>query len=81
MLLHEREATGNQDLLRFGGFLSLNLSKKQQDPKFLFDCQNQGPSWLSNYCKRSIGTTCWREMNESMFCNFGTHEKKLVLEV
>ena len=33
MLLHEREATRNQDFLQFGGFLSLNLSKKQQDPK------------------------------------------------
>ena len=33
MLLHESEATRNQDFLQFGGFLSLNLSKKQQDPK------------------------------------------------
>ena len=31
MLLHERQATRNLDFLQFGGFLSLNLSKKQQD--------------------------------------------------
>ena len=36
MLLHESEATRNQDFLQFGGFLSLNLSKKQQDPIFFF---------------------------------------------
>ena len=58
MLLHEREATRNQDFLQFGGFLSLNLSKKQQDPKVFFECQNQGPSRLSNYSKRSMGTAC-----------------------
>ena len=31
MLLHERQATRNLDFLQFGGFLRLNLSKKQQD--------------------------------------------------
>ena len=31
MLLHERQTTRNLDFLQFGGFLSLNLSKKQQD--------------------------------------------------
>ena len=58
MLLHEREATRNQDFLQFRGFVSLNLSKKQQDPKFFFEYQNQGPSRLSNYSKRSMGTAC-----------------------
>ena len=37
MSLHEREATGNQDFLQYGDFLSLNLSKKQQDPNFFLD--------------------------------------------
>ena len=31
MLLHERQTTRNLDFLQFGGFLSLNLPKKQQD--------------------------------------------------
>ena len=35
-MLHKREATRNQDFLQFGGFLSLNLLKKQQDPKICF---------------------------------------------
>ena len=67
MLLHEREATRNQDFLQFGCFLSLNLSKKQQDPKFLFECQNHGPRRLLNCSKRSMGTACWREINEMIF--------------
>ena len=58
MLLHEREATKNQDFLQFRGFLSLNLSKKQQDPKVFFKRQNQEPSRVSNYSKRSMGTAC-----------------------
>ena len=37
MLLHEREATRNQDFLQFRGFLSLNLSKKQQDPNIFLN--------------------------------------------
>ena len=37
MLLHERETIGNQDFLQFGGFLSLNLLKKQQDPNFFLN--------------------------------------------
>ena len=36
MSLLEREATGNQDFLQYGDFLSLNLLKKQQDPNFFF---------------------------------------------
>ena len=58
MSLHEREATGNQNFLQYGDFLSLNLSKKQQDPNFFFGCQNQGSSRLSNYSKISMGTAC-----------------------
>ena len=53
-----KEATRNQDFLQFGDFLSLNISKKQQDPKIFFECENQGPSRLSNYTKRSMGTAC-----------------------
>ena len=58
MLLHESETTRNQDFFLFGGFLSLNLSKKQQDPEFFCEYQNQGPSGLSNYSKISMGTAC-----------------------
>ena len=58
MLLHEREAAGNQDFLQFGGFLSLNLSKMQQDPQIFFERQNQGASRLSNYRQRSMSTAC-----------------------
>ena len=58
MLLHERKATRNQDFLQFRDFLSLNLSKKQQDPKIFFECENQEPSRLLNYSKRSMGTAC-----------------------
>ena len=36
MLLHEREATRNQDFLQFGGILSLNLSKSNKIPKKFF---------------------------------------------